>query len=158
MRWPWLSARKSRENQSETKTERGRRPIHYIYKEPDRLLNHYNLIQLLAKGVADNPFQANIVDDGVGDDDEVINQVLELLPLRAPLGEDRLELTVVSPRHGRHHDDGPGSALMGPVAGDLRDAAGDVPQARGDGAPLRIHRVYGNSGSVQEVLNLGLQV
>jgi hypothetical protein len=46
---------------------------------------------------------------------------------------------------------------MGPMAGDLRDAAGDVPQARGDGAPRDIDE-SGDSGCVEEGLDLRLQV
>ena len=54
--------------------------------------------------------------------------------------------------------DGPGGVRMDPVLGDLRDAGRDVPKAYGDGAPSRIHRVNGNSGGIQEGLDLRLQV
>jgi hypothetical protein len=113
---------------------------------------------LLAEDIADHRIQTNIVDDGIGDDVEVVNQLLELLPRRAPLREDQLELLVISPRHGRHHGDGPGGAFMGPVASDLRDAAGDVPQAGGNSASPGVNRVYCDSGRIEEGLDLRLQV
>ena len=47
---------------------------------------------------------------------------------------------------------------MDPVLGDLHDAGWDVLEACGDGAPPRVHRVYGNSGSLQKGLDLRLQV
>ena len=65
---------------------------------------------------------------------KIINELLEGLSPRAPLGEDRLPLPVVRPGHGGDHGDGPGGALVSSMAGDLLDAGRDVPQARGDGA------------------------
>ena len=47
---------------------------------------------------------------------------------------------------------------MDPVLGDLHDASWDVPEACGDSASPRIHRVYGYSGSFQKGLDLRLQV
>ena len=47
---------------------------------------------------------------------------------------------------------------MSSVASDLLDLVRDVPEASGDGAPLRVHRVYGDSGSLQKGLDLQLQV
>ena len=46
---------------------------------------------------------------------------------------------------------------MSPVLGDLGDAGWNVLEARGDGVPPRIHRVDGDSGSIQEGLDLCLQ-
>ena len=46
---------------------------------------------------------------------------------------------------------------MDSVAGDLLDVGGDVLQACDDGASPSIHRVYGDSGSLEEGLDLGLQ-
>jgi hypothetical protein len=43
---------------------------------------------------------------------------------------------------------------MDSMFGDFLDAGWDVPEACGDGAPPRVHRVYGDSGSVQEGLDL----
>jgi hypothetical protein len=48
---------------------------------------------------------------------------------------------------------------MNSVAGDLLDAGGDVPQMHDDGASPSIYRVYyGDSGGLEEDLDLGLQV
>ena len=77
---------------------------------------------------------------------------------RAPLGEDRLPLPVVCPGHGGDDGDGSGGARMDPVLSNLRDAGRDVPEACIDGTFPHIHRVYGNSGGIQEGLDLRLQV
>ena len=47
---------------------------------------------------------------------------------------------------------------MNSVAGDLLDAGGDVPRMHDDGASPSIYRVYGDSGGLEEDLDLGLQV
>ena len=47
---------------------------------------------------------------------------------------------------------------MNSMFGDFLDAGRDVPEACGDGAPPRIHGVYGDSGSIQEGLDLRVQV
>jgi hypothetical protein len=44
------------------------------------------------------------------------------------------------------------------VAGDLRDAGWDVLEECGDGTPSCVHRVDGDSRSVQKSLDLRLQV
>ena len=44
------------------------------------------------------------------------------------------------------------------MIGDFLDAGRDVPVACGDGAPLHVHQVYGDSGSLQKGLDLRLQV
>ena len=162
MWWSQINVRKiwRKSEQDKGKRQKGGwgPSINFIYKRPDRLLHRYNLIWLLAEGIIDNPVQANIVDDGIGDEVEIINKLLKVLPCRATLGEDRLALPVVRPRHGRHYGDSPGGILMRSVAGDLRDTGGDVPQTHGDGAPPSIDRVYGDSGSVEEALDLRLLV
>ena len=65
-----------------------------------------------------------------------------------------MECPVAAPGHGRHHGDGDGGAVMGPIASNLLDAAGDVPQVVGDGASSSIHRVRCNLGCVEEGLDL----
>ena len=65
-----------------------------------------------------------------------------------------MEGPVVTPGHGLHHGDGDGGASVGPIAGNLLDVAGDVPQAGGDGAPPSIDRVCSNLGCVEEGLEL----
>jgi len=47
---------------------------------------------------------------------------------------------------------------MHPMLGELCDTRRDVPEACGDSASSRIHRVNGDSGGVQKVLDLRLQV
>ena len=43
---------------------------------------------------------------------------------------------------------------MGPLAGDLPDAVGDVPQAGSDGASPGVHQVRRDLGRVEEGLDL----
>src|SRR6185503_2484382 len=105
----------------------------------------------------DDPIQANITNNGVSRAVEIIDELLEGLSPRAPLGEDRLPLPVVRPGHGGDDGDGSGGALVSSEASNLLDAGRDVPEACGDGAPLRVCRVYGDSGSFQKDLNLRLQ-
>ena len=85
---------------------------------------------------------------------EIVDELLKVLPHRTPLGEDWLPLLEVCFEHGGDHGDGPGGALVSSMAGDLLDSGRDVPQVRGNGAPSRIYRVDGNSGSVQEGMDL----
>ena len=54
-----------------------------------------------------------------------------------------MEGPVIAPGHGRHHGDGYGSTLMGPIVGDLPDAAGNVLQVIGKSASSGIHRLSG---------------
>ena len=118
----------------------------------------YNLIQLCSEEVADNPVQAHDGHNGVGGKAEVINQLIEGIPRRTPLGEDRFPLPVVRPRHVGDDGDGPSGTRMDPMLGDLHDASWDVLEACGDCTSPRIHRVYGDSGSFQKGLDLRLQV
>ena len=89
---------------------------------------------------------------------EVIDELLESILPRTWLGEDRQPLPKVRLGHGGDDSDGSGGALVSPVLGDLRDAGWNVLEARGDGVPHHVHRVDGDSGSVQEGLDLCLQV
>ena len=87
-----------------------------------------------------------------------MNKLLEGIAPRPWLGEDRCPLPVIRPGHGGDDGDGSGGALVSPVLGDLGDTGRNVLEARGDGFPPHVHRVDGDSGSVQERLDLCLQV
>jgi hypothetical protein len=63
-------------------------------------------------------------------------------------------LPVVRHGHGGDDGDGPGGAHVDSVLGDLRDAGRDVSEVCGDGAPARVHRIYGDSGGFQKGLDL----
>ena len=100
----------------------------------------------------------NVTSDDISRVIEVIDELLESFSPRPWLGEDRRPLPVVHPGHVVNDGDGSGGALVSPVLGDLRDAGWDVPQTRGDGASPSIDRVYGDLGSVEEGLDLRLQI
>ena len=108
--------------------------------------------------MVDNPVQAHVSDSGIGGEVEVINQLIEGFPHCTPLGEDLLPLPVVCPGHGGDDGDGSGGTLVSPILGDLGDAGWNVLEERGDGVPPRIHRVNGDSGGVQQRLDLCLQL
>ena len=88
---------------------------------------------------------------------EVIDELFESFSSWPWLGEDQHPLPEICPGHGGDDGDGYGGALVSPVLGDLRDAGWNVLEARGDGVPHHFHRVDGDSGSVQEGLDLCLQ-
>jgi len=104
------------------------------------------------------PSETDVTSDGISRVVEVIDELLESILPRTWLGEDWLPLPKVRPGHGGDDSDGSGGALVSSVASDLLDLGRDVPEACGDGAPLCVHRVYGNSGSLQKGLDLQLQV
>ena len=104
------------------------------------------------------PLQADITGDGISRIVEVLNKLLEGIVPRPWLGEDRRPLPVVHPVHGGDDGDGSSGALVSPILGDLGDAGWNVLEARGDGVPSRIHRVNGDSGDVQQRLDLCLQL
>ena len=106
-----------------------------------------SILSLCSEEVADDPLQAHVGDDGIGRKAEIVNQLVEGVSCLSPLGEDRLPLPIVHPGHGGDNGDGPGGARMDPVLGDLHNTSRDLPEACGDGAPRRVHRVYGDSGS-----------
>ena len=92
--------------------------------------------------------------DGISRVVEVLNKFLEGIALRPWLREGRRPLPVVCPRHGGDDGDGSGGTLVSPILGDLGDAGWNVLEARGDGVPPRIHRVNGDSGGIQQRLDL----
>ena len=123
-------------------------------KEPIRLLHWLNIqIWLHAEDIADHRIQTDVIDDGFGNHTEVVDELIELFPCLA-FREDRVKGPVVAPGHGRHNGNGDGGALVGPIAGDLSDAAGDVLQAGSDSAASSVHRLCCGVGCVEEGLDL----
>ena len=110
---------------------------------------------VIGKDIADDRLYANVFRDGGGCHLHVIGELLESPPVLAAQREvNRLDLQEVVAGLELGCGEGHSGAASDPMSGDLSDAAGDVPRARGDGVAASIHRPGCGGGCRMEGLDL----